>query len=83
MRCSIYKNVTFERRFRADLLIENKVFVENKAIKMITKQDEAQLINYESTAETLYIDFLFSGHQAMLFDKLNRYSIKLNINCHE
>ena len=41
-----YKQVTFEKKFRADLLIENKILVENKAIKRITNQDEAQLINY-------------------------------------
>ncbi|MBW1789614.1 MAG: GxxExxY protein, partial [Deltaproteobacteria bacterium] len=26
-----YKNVVFKRRFRADILIENKVLIENKA----------------------------------------------------
>ena len=41
-----YKNIKFERRFRADLLVEKKILVENKAIKKITNQDEAQLINY-------------------------------------
>ena len=44
-----YKDVIFERRFRADLLVEKKVLVENKAIKKITLQDEAQLINYLKT----------------------------------
>lgn len=44
-----YKDVIFERRFRADLLIDHKVLVENKAIKTITKQDEAQLLNYLKT----------------------------------
>jgi GxxExxY protein len=44
-----YKKTIFERKFRADLLIENKVLVENKAIKKITNQDEAQLINYLKT----------------------------------
>lgn len=44
-----YKDVVFERKFRADLLIEDKVLVENKAVKMITNQDEAQLINYLKT----------------------------------
>ena len=36
-----YKDVVFERRFRIDLLIENTILVENKAIKRITNQDEA------------------------------------------
>jgi len=40
-----YKNIKFERRFRADLLVEKKILVENKALKKITNQDEAQLIN--------------------------------------
>jgi GxxExxY protein len=44
-----YKDVIFERRFRADLLIDHKVLVENKTIKTITKQDEAQLLNYLKT----------------------------------
>jgi len=44
-----YKTVTFARRFRADLLVEDKILIENKAIKMITNQDEAQLINYLKT----------------------------------
>jgi GxxExxY protein len=44
-----YKDIIFEKRFRADLLVENKVLIENKAIKAITNQDEAQLINYLKT----------------------------------
>ena len=44
-----YKDVVFERRFRIDLLVDNKVLVENKAIKSTTNQDEAQLINYLKT----------------------------------
>ncbi|MBU4419935.1 MAG: hypothetical protein KKH84_02900 [Proteobacteria bacterium] len=37
---SYYKNIKFERRFRVDLLVENK------SIKKITNQNKAQLINY-------------------------------------
>ena len=54
-----YKNIKFERRFRADLLVENKVLVENKAIKKITNQDEAQLINYLKTTR-LRVGLLFN-----------------------
>ena len=54
-----YKKVTFKRRFRADLLVENKILVENKAIKMITNQDEAQLINYLKTT-SLRVGLLFN-----------------------
>lgn len=54
-----YKNIVFERRFRADLLVENKILIENKAIKRITKQDEAQLINYLKTTH-LRVGLLFN-----------------------
>ena len=54
-----YKNVIFERRFRADLLVENKVLVENKAMKRITNQEEAQLINYLKTTR-LRVGLLFN-----------------------
>ena len=54
-----YKDVIFERRFRTDLLIEYKVLVENKAIKKITNQDEAQLLNYLKTTG-LKVGLLFN-----------------------
>jgi GxxExxY protein len=54
-----YKDVVFERRFRADLLVENKILLENKAIKKISQQDEAQLINYLKTTN-LRVGLLFN-----------------------
>ena len=44
-----YKTAIFKRKFRADLLIDMRVLVENKAIKKVTNNDEAQLINYLKT----------------------------------
>jgi GxxExxY protein len=40
-----YKSI-LAGKFVADMVIDNKVLVELKAIKMLTKVDEAQLINY-------------------------------------
>lgn len=37
-----YKSTIFERRFRADLLVEEKVLVENKAIKRTGSSDELE-----------------------------------------
>ena len=54
-----YKDVIFEKRFRADLLVENKILLENKAIKKITSQDEAQLLNYLKTTG-LRVGLLFN-----------------------
>ena len=44
-----YKDVVFKHRFKADLIVDEKVLIENKAIKKLTNQDEAQLINYLKT----------------------------------
>ena len=65
-----YKQVTFENKFRADLLIENKILVENKAIKKVTNQDEAQLINYLKTTQ-LRVGLLFN-FGAEKFEMLRR-----------
>ncbi len=65
-----YKDTIFERKFRADFLIEEKVIVENKAIKTITNQDEAQLINYLKTTR-LRVGLLFN-YGADKFEKVRR-----------
>ena len=41
-----YENIKLEVGFRCDFIIENKLIVECKAVKELTKIDEAQLINY-------------------------------------
>ncbi len=65
-----YKGIVFERKFRADILIENKVLVENKAIKQVTNQDEAQLINYlKTTGLKVGLLFNFGGDK---FEMLRR-----------
>ena len=63
-----YKETKFERRFRADLLVEDKVLVENMTVKKITKQDEAQLINYLKTTG-LKIGLLFN-YGAEIFEMI-------------
>lgn len=54
-----YKNAVFKRKFRADLLVEGKVLVENKAITTLTANDEAQLFNYLKTTG-LRVGLLFN-----------------------
>ena len=41
-----YKGQKLNNKFCADLIIEDKILVELKAIKVMTKQVEAQLLNY-------------------------------------
>ena len=65
-----YKDTIFERRFRADLLVDKKVLIENKAIKTVTPADEAQLINYLTTTN-LRVGLLFN-FGALTFEMLRR-----------
>ena len=41
-----YKNTKFEKKYRADIIVENKIIVKNKVLKKITNIEAAQLINY-------------------------------------
>lgn len=41
-----YKDFLIPRKYRADLLVEGKVIVDNKATSGLTENDEAQLLNY-------------------------------------
>lgn len=54
-----YKNVVFKKRFRADLIVEEKILIENKAISALSSSDEAQLFNYLKTSG-LRLGFLFN-----------------------
>jgi GxxExxY protein len=54
-----YKDTVLTRRFRADLVVEKKVLVENKAISTVTASDEAQLFNYLKTTG-LRVGLLFN-----------------------
>ena len=41
-----YKTLLISKKYRADLIVENKVIVEIKATQGLTEVDEAQLLNY-------------------------------------
>lgn len=54
-----YKDVIFEKKFKADILVGSKIIVELKAAKNLTENDEAQLLNYLKLTG-LRIGLLFS-----------------------
>lgn len=57
-----YKDTIFKKRLRADLIVEGKVLVENKAISALTSSDEAQLFNYlKTTGLRVGLFFNFGG----------------------
>ena len=41
-----YKDYLIPRKYRADLLVDGKVILDNKATSGLTEIDEAQLLNY-------------------------------------
>lgn len=60
-----YKNAVFVNRFRADLLVDEKVLVENKAVAALTANHEAQLFNYLKTTG-IRVGLLFNFGSAKL-----------------
>ncbi len=65
-----YKDVIFEKRFKADILVEDSVIVELKAQKSVTEIDEAQLLNYLKVTD-LRVGLLFNFGSEKL-EKLRR-----------
>lgn len=54
-----YKNVIFERKYRADIIVENKILIENKVLRKISNIEEAQLINYLKICK-IKLGFIFN-----------------------
>lgn len=54
-----YKELVLPKKFRADLMVEDKILIENKAIKNLTNIDVAQLINYLKSTK-LRIGLIFN-----------------------
>ena len=74
-----YQNKIIGEYF-ADILVENKIIIELKAIKQLTKQDEAQLLNYLSSTK-IEVGLLFNFGvkpeiKRKIFDnKLKKYGV--------
>ena len=54
-----YKTTKFVKKYRADIVVENKIIIENKVLKKITNIEEAQLINYLRVCD-LRVGLLFN-----------------------
>jgi GxxExxY protein len=67
-----YKKVIFEKKFRADLIVDSKILIENKSVKILTKHDEAQLINYlKLTRIKVGLLFNFGSPQFEMLRRIN------------
>jgi len=64
-----YKDITLKKKLRADLVVENKVIIENKATGEIAPIDEVQLVSYLK-ASGLKVGLLFNfGGKSLEFKR--------------
>ena len=66
-----YDDIILNIGFRCDFLVENKVIIECKAVKEITKLDKAQIINYLKITD-LQVGLLINFNVLKLKEGLNR-----------
>lgn len=67
-----YKNVNIDCGYRLDFIIENKVIVELKSVKTMTRIDEAQLLTYMRLAK-IQTGLLINFNVLRLIDGVKRF----------
>lgn len=72
-RCVVvpYKGRALHRPFRVDLIVDDKVLVEVKAIDLLTVRDRAQVVGY-LRATGLTVGLLVNFHAARVMDQVVR-----------
>jgi GxxExxY protein len=70
----VYKDIKLEYGYRIDVLVENSVVIELKAVDAINPVHEAQLLTYMRFAEK-QIGLLFNFNVTVLKDGIRRYII--------
>jgi GxxExxY protein len=70
----IYKGVTIPLGFRADMVVENTIIVEIKAVAALVPAHEAQLLTYLRMSQ-LRIGLLMNFHSPRLKDGLRRFIV--------
>ncbi|RRQ47303.1 GxxExxY protein [Chryseobacterium sp. SC28] len=71
-----YENLTIERAFRVDLLIENKLIIEVKAVSEINDYHFFQLLNYLRLTE-LKLGMILNFHSTLFKNGVKRVVNKL------
>lgn len=72
----VYDSLTIEKAFRVDLLIENKVIVEIKAVQEINEYHTFQLLNYLRITN-LKLGLLLNFHARLFKDGVKRIANNL------
>ena len=67
----IYKEIALECGFRADIIVENNIILELKAVEKILPIHQAQLITYLKLTE-LKMGFIFNFNVIRLKDGIRR-----------
>jgi GxxExxY protein len=70
----VYKDIKLDYGYRIDVLVENAVVIELKAVDSINPVHEAQLLTYMRFAEK-QIGLLFNFNVSVLKDGIRRYKI--------
>lgn len=76
VRCEVplpvrYENVKIESGFRVDMLVEDKIILENKTVKTIAPIHEAQLLTYLKMAK-IRLGFLLNWNSVLMKDGIKR-----------
>jgi GxxExxY protein len=67
----IYEEVNIDTGFRIDMLVEDKIIVENKTVEKIAPIHEAQLLTYLKMAK-LNLGFLLNWNVTLMKDGIKR-----------
>ncbi|OEU69516.1 MAG: hypothetical protein BA863_14445 [Desulfovibrio sp. S3730MH75] len=64
-----YKEIVLNKKLRADLVVDNKIIIENKATSQIVPIDEVQLVSYLK-ASGLKVGLIFNfGNKSLEFKR--------------
>jgi GxxExxY protein len=68
----VYKELTFDQGYRLDLLVEDEVVVEVKAVEQFSEVHEAQLLSYLKLSGCR-VGLLMNFNVKMMRDGIKRY----------
>jgi len=68
----VYDNITFDKGLRIDILVENLIIIELKAVDTINSVWQAQILSHLKLAR-LHLGFLINFNVATFKDGIKRY----------
>jgi GxxExxY protein len=74
-----YEDIRIDTGFRADMIVENQVIIENKTVDQLAPIHEAQLLTYLKMTG-LHLGFLFNWKSVLMKDGIKRMVNNLSKN---